>query len=248
MIDNPTDKLTPIERILQERETAASQFDRTHAAIIPDVIADIQKAHNILAFWLLYGSEPLCARFDAFALLNSASNILISGFQLFRQRAPVEGLILLRASLETSAAALHVFHDSQVREEYLKGKSGNFESTRSISFAKRFCPRIGELWGGLSRIAVHVNSHAHGPELELKEGEQSRVVHLGARQARPDLEPKLLLLTRLVATINLQAEEMIFLEKHAANSFVIAGSSMGYYYDTETAIEKLFETFTANEQ
>lgn len=118
-------------------------------------------------------SEP---RFDAFVLTKNALDILVSALHMARQRAVVETMSLLRVALECGRTALHVSRDSEAYRCY---KSGTYQSTEAISFAKKFIPILGEIYGVLSKLAVHTNIIGFGPELELNgEGEFNRFVSM----------------------------------------------------------------------
>src|SRR5438128_236901 len=111
-------QIPPIDHVVfQARAAAAASFDAMHGGALDDAVGEISKVYNLLLLWFLKSGGPLSIRYDAVALLNRAFDILVSSLHMIRQRANVEGLILLRACLETTAAALHIFFDEEARAE-----------------------------------------------------------------------------------------------------------------------------------
>jgi len=88
-----------------------------------------------------------------FLILRSV-DYYISAIYLLKQRAFFETLSIIRLSIETSSAAIHLQNNPL---EYEKYKAGKFKSTTSISYAKNLIEGFDKFWGILSHTAVHTN-------------------------------------------------------------------------------------------
>ena len=183
------------------------------------------------------------ARYDAFALTKSALDILVSALHMARQRAIVETMSLLRVALECGSTALHISQDSEAYKNY---KRGNYHSPKAISFAKRFIPILGEVWGAFSETAIHANLIGFGPKFKSNDkGKITRVVTLeyGSRKLHPIQDKVVLTSISLVSSIILKITELILFEKHPLyeGALRLVGTETIYMSNSDAKIVKYDE-------
>ena len=126
------------------RETTAREFDAANSAEVAETLQELQKIRAVLFFDGSMGCDlGVHVRFDAFALAEKALNVLVSAFQMARQRAQIETMALLRVALEAACTALHIVKDPNAYADYTCGEN---KSTKAITSAKLVIPLAGTLW------------------------------------------------------------------------------------------------------
>ena len=130
--------------IFGARDRTTKAFDEENRDGLTDTVGSIGKISSLQVLLVAYGARLLGRQFDVFALFGTAADTLISALHLARQRANIEVHCLLRSALESSCTALHISQDAKAYESYLQHC---YQSTRSITAAKKHIPIVGELWG-----------------------------------------------------------------------------------------------------
>ena len=96
------------------------------------------------------GSKATSAR-----LLASALNSYIASMEVARTGFPREYGALARKVVETLATVLAIVTNPEALEQF---HSGNLQSTKCVSWAKRTVPRLPQLWASLSTDFVHIGT------------------------------------------------------------------------------------------
>jgi hypothetical protein len=94
--------------------------------------------------------------FLAAMMFWTACNTILAGLDLFRRGYSKEHLMLLRNSLEILTSA-YVVHADNTKYIILRDDPDKFNSTDSITFAKKIIPLIGPMYGLLSNHFSHVS-------------------------------------------------------------------------------------------
>jgi hypothetical protein len=240
MGDNAAKKDVSIRQYaLRSRTVTSEDFDENNKATIDLTLGELQKILVIKLLVLSKGCDfRSVAHYDAFALTKSALDVLVSSLHMARQRAAVEAYSLLRVALECGSTALHISHDLDAYDQY---KNGNYHSTKAISFAKKFVPILGEIWGAFSETAVHINWIGFGPKPKRNDNgglSRSVVLEFGSRKHQRFQDQALLTSLSLVATIILKIEEMILFETNPehAGTLQLVGTKMIYMSNTDAKI------------
>jgi hypothetical protein len=209
----PSRRDTLDDLIFGARDRTTKAFDEKNRDDLTDTIGSIGKISSVQVLLVAYGAHLLDRQLDVFALLKTAIDTLISALHLARQRAQIEVNCLLRSALESSCTALHISQDAKAYEDYLKRC---YQSTRSITAAKKQIPIVGELWGALSQVAVHVNRGHHGPKIERNQSDDwvaSVDIHFSMRPASREEDKATLALISLTAEIVARAQELSLFEE-----------------------------------
>lgn len=167
MKKRPIDELPEISYYaFDARAKTAAEFRSKNADLVEDTLSELNRLYTAEMMCVIYGADiSESPRFDAFALFVRSLEVLVSSLQLASHRQAGESLMLMRLSLESAATAVHICSCEKALAQYCKS---TYKSTLAISNAKKIVPIIGELWGSISTIAVHVN-HAYGPFYEPSE-------------------------------------------------------------------------------
>jgi hypothetical protein len=228
------------------RDRTTKAFDHENPALLAEAIASIGRILSLKVIMLAKGAHLLGLRFDVFALLRTALDTLVSALHLARQRAHIEVACLVRSSLESACTALHISKDAKAYESFLRQ---TYHSTKSIHAAKKEIPLVGEIWGALSQVAVHVNRQGHGPKFERGEsrGEWVGTVDLDfqARAAEPDRDRMSLVLISLAAEIVARSQELSLLDEDSAHPGWrrLPGTSTILYSATNARIDERHRQF-----
>jgi hypothetical protein len=190
------------------------------------------------------------AQAEAFALFKNALDAIVSALQMARQRAVGEMGCLLRLALEISGTALHISKDDKA---YLEYTSGKYRSTSAISFAKGHLPVFSEIWGALSKAAVHVTQRAYGPIFEPDEdGCQIPTVSLEFAIRRQQSSQDRLSLSRisLVAVVAVRMTELVFFEEDEQRRgwLKLSGTGLRSPHNSDALISKYLEEINATAQ
>ena len=142
------------------RDDTTKDFDVKNNIQLTSTLSQLQQLLAIKLIAAAEGGIGTQAQFQAFSVIKRVLDILVSAIQMARQRAAIEALILLRVALEASSTALQISCEEEAYEQYMIGK---YNSPKAITFAKGVLPVIGEVYGHLSKAAVHTNQSAYGP-------------------------------------------------------------------------------------
>ena len=194
---------------LNDREKTIVSFDHDYNEKIIDIIANLNTMlYNFVYFFFKAPNQVFYDEKDSTFLLLRSIDYLFSAISLMRQRACFETLTILRLAIETSSTAFHVCKDKEKLKEF---KAGKYNSTKSIKFAKKYIPRLGEIWGALSQSAVHINPR-HGiysyikDEYLIEEGD----ICFGEKEKNEKQDYMLIILTKLSYNIIYRFFELIF--------------------------------------
>lgn len=158
--------------------------------------------------------------FEAYQLFQHSIDHLTASLDLTKLHYRLQIGVLLRTAIETACTATHIVGDEEAFRQYERQE---YESTRSVTFAKQVVPDIGFLWGVLSQYVVHVNRASHGSQVsDTDEGAASRriTVDLGQRTLDLKAEQKLLSLIGLTSAVVYFLQQDVFFE----------GSNLGEFF------------------
>jgi len=194
---------------LKEREKTIASFDHDYNEKIDEIVTNL----NTIIFDFLYlfmkDCHFLCPdkKDSAFLLLRSV-DYLFSAISLMKQRAFFETLTILRLAIETSSTAFHISKDKEKLKEF---KARKYKSTESINFSKKYIPRLGEIWGALSQVAVHTNS-GHGIYTYIKDKYlvEEGSICIGEKEKNEKQDYVLIIVAKLSSYIIYHFFELIF--------------------------------------
>ena len=194
---------------LKEREKTIASFDHDYNEKINDIIANLNTMiFNFTYFFLKAPNKVFFDEMDSTFLLFRSVDYLFSAISLMRQRACFETLTILRLVIETSSTAFHISKDKEKPKEF---KAGKYKSPKSIKFSKKYIPRLGEIWGALSQLAVHINP-IHGIYTYIKDKHlvEGGSVCIGEKEKDEKQDYMLIILTKLSYNIIYRFFELIF--------------------------------------
>lgn len=228
------------------RAKTAAEFRGKNADLVEDTLSELNRLYTAEMACVIYGADVSATpRFDAFALFVRALEALISSLHLATHRQAGESLVLMRLSLESAATAVHICSCKKALAQYCKF---TYKSTSAISNAKKIVPIIGELWGSISTVAVHVNL-GHGPFYQPSEDGEGTVgtieVPLAEKRSAPGQDEMMLTLISLISNVDLRLFEETLLEKSPAYDgwLQMPGTQHSYVCPTEEMIRKYYGKF-----
>jgi hypothetical protein len=243
----PTECFSIEHYALQVRDDTAKDFDVKNKTQLSATLSQLQQLLTIKLIAASEGGVNTQAQFQAFSVIKRVLDLLVSAIQMARQRATIEALILLRVALEASSTAIQISRDQDAYKKYMIGK---YNSPRAITFAKALVPAIGEVYGHLSKAAVHTYQPAYGPCTELDEsGDLSETLSFEfiIREHLPIQDSILLSFISLVAVIVLKITELILLEKDESLKgwLKLPGTRMKYISNSDLRIAKFLDEIKA---
>lgn len=234
------------EYFFSSREQTTKAFDEENWHHLSEVLTSMSKILTMLWMLLLREADLSGVRFDAYALSKTALDTLVSALHLARQRANIEVGCLLRSALESGCTALHISQDAKAHESYLEQ---TYHSTRSIAFAKKHIPVVGELWGALSQATVHIQRRGHGPKWERDQDDEEPVATVDfstdVRPGEPIQDQASLTLISLIAEIVARTQELSLLDEDPSRPGWrrVPGTSAIFGSGTEAAIAERYQQF-----
>lgn len=204
--------------LVSSREATTKEFDEANRDRLHDTMGSIGKVLSLQMILLAHGFEPSGTRFEACALIKTALDTLVSALHLARHRANIEVACLLRSALEAACTALHICRNESAYENFLEH---SYHSTKSIHAAKQEIPVVGEIWGALSQVAVHITRSGHGPKIERDDSDGRLVmtidINFKARSAgQPFEDAAVLTLISTCAEIVARTQELCLLDQDSA--------------------------------
>lgn len=242
-MESPSPDISARQLAITARDRTVLDFDAINQEELADVLGNLQKVITLRLAAVVTGVEiGLGARFDALALFQTASDIVVSSLQMARQRAVLESLTLLRVALECGATALHAVSDS---DAYTRLLSGEYKSTKALGYAAKLVPQIGMIYGALSEVAVHTTLESFGPVYRLDEGRSTKATetHFGVRPPRgKEQDARVLTLISLVTLVLIKVGEAILTEgtEKSPSWRRLVGTDKLYFHDTGGLIERYY--------
>ena len=226
---------------LQIRNDTITDFDTKNENQLSSTLSQLQQLLTIKLVAAAEGGINTQAQFQAFSVIKRVLDVLVSAVQMARQRADIEVLILLRVALEAGSTALQISRDEEVYQQYVIGR---YNSPKAITFAKGLLPVIGEVYGHLSKTAVHTNQVAYGPLAELDENLTFEFI---IREHLPIQDSILLSFISLVAVIVLKITELVLLKEDDSLKgwFQLPGTRMKYLSNSDKRIAKYLDAIKA---
>jgi hypothetical protein len=234
------------EYIFACRRRTEEAFDRANKDALERALCSIGSILSMHIILSIQGAAFFDRRFDAYALLKGALDMLVSALHLARQRANIAVACVLRSALESGCTAVHISTDT---DAYTNFTNGEYRSTRSVSAAKRYIPIVGELWGTLSNLAVHINAKTHGPRWRRGEAPDELIGTVDhdfqAIAADPIQDSMSLTLITLIAEIIAKAQELSLLEDDSSHQGWrrVPGTSLIFCSATDKAIDDEWRRF-----
>jgi hypothetical protein len=198
---------------LKVRDDTIRDFDNRNKAKLETTLERMRMLLVIKLLALAENGINTQARFQAYSINKQVLDILVSALQMARQRGALEVFTLLRVALEASCSVLQISRDEDAYHQYMLGR---YKSTNAITFAKEFVPVVGEVYGALSKAAIHINRVAYGPRQEQdKSDDISETISFDfeIRERRPIQDGLLLSFISLVSLIALKIYEVALFEK-----------------------------------
>jgi len=193
------------------RTRTISDFEEKNAPLISSTIAEMGRMYALRTYCLLKGFNFTSGNIiELLSLLLKSEDIIVSAFQMAKQRAAIETVALLRIALESATTALHIAKDTKAMAAYLGGR---YKSTNSISFSRKHISVVPELWTALSRTAVHVHPITFGPERHFSSADEiMRLIRVNydVRPGTPHQDSFLLHTVSLVSLVAYRVFEIIF--------------------------------------
>ncbi|HCC50170.1 MAG: hypothetical protein A2550_03355 [Candidatus Jacksonbacteria bacterium RIFOXYD2_FULL_43_21] len=134
----------------------ASKFDNKYDTFLSELGDEIATSFNIL-HGVINREEKNQLKdndFQAALIYWTGLNTYIAALELFRRGYLIEPLMLIRNILEIYSAALDI-HLNPTKLKILLHTPARFNSTKSISLAKKVQPLIGNMYGMLSDSVTH---------------------------------------------------------------------------------------------
>jgi hypothetical protein len=200
----------PSRHFLGHRDRVQAEFDALNQEEVEKAFSRIAIpfAHVVTYVSDFCGKSSTDPLFDAAALMLSAVDLLVSAFQMARQRAGRESFILIRVALETSCVAYTLAAEPKCFDDYCAAR---FDSTRAITYGKRLVPEIGRVYGELSRLAVHISRFTYGPKNSVdREGKFTESFGLGCSRESAFDDKLPLAGVCLVASITAHLAQAVF--------------------------------------
>jgi len=243
----PTECLSIEHYALQVRDDTTKDFDVKNKTQLSITLSQLQQ---LLAIKLIAVSEDGInteGQFQAFSVIKRVLDMLVSAIHMARQRGAIEVFILLRVALEAASTALQISRDQDAYQQYMIGK---YNSPKAITFAKALLPAIGEVYGHLSKMAVHTYQPAYGPRTEVDEnGDINEILsfEFTIRKHLPIQDSILLSSISLVAVIVLKITELILLEEDESLKgwLKLPGTRMKYFSNCDVRISKFLDEIRA---
>jgi hypothetical protein len=232
---------------LQVCDDTTKDFDLKNKAQLHTTLSQLQQLLVIKLVGAAEGGIRTDAQLQAFSVIKKVLDILVSAIQMARQRGAIEVFTLLRVALEASSTALHITHDQDAYQQYLIGK---YNSPKAITFAKAHVPVIGEIYGHLSKAAIHINQPAYGPRRELDENGdllETLLFEFTIKEHLPIQDSLLLSFISLVAVIVLKITELVLLEDDESLEgwLRLPGTRMKYISNSDARIAKFLDEIQA---
>ncbi len=238
-------------KYLSDREETISNFNANYANELAELERDINKTMQL--YEILLKKKPvvtLGSKFEYIILILRSIDYVISAISLARQQAIVEASVIIRLSIETSSTAFHIFNEEKEFENYKRNK---YQSTRGITYASKRINGVGELWGALSNVMAHPNTH-HGITTRLVEDKyfiEEANITIGAKQLNKHKDEKTIILLRIAANIVFRFFELIVSKSakyKGVNVLYLAEYDLLMFgVSTENTIYKLMEEFKKTE-
>ena len=228
---------------LQMRNDTIKDFDGKNKDQLKSTLCQLQQLLTIKLVAAAEGGINTQAQFQAFSVIKRVLDLLVSAVQMARQRAAIEVFILLRIALEAGSTALQISRDEEAYRQYVIGK---YNSPKAITFAKSIIPEIGEVYGHLSKAAVHTNRVAYGPLAEQDENgdlTETLTFEFILREHLPIQDSILLSFISLIAVIVLKITELVLLKEDDSLKgwFQLPGTRMKYISNSDKRIAKFLD-------
>jgi hypothetical protein len=152
---------------VDSRARVSKHFDqevREFAYLSAKLVATLQRFHAHHP-----SQDADNARQVAFQLMTRGANTLMAGFELVLTGYMGESEVLLRGALERFAVAWDLVHNPDRFAAWKVDKK--FDSTDSISRLKKEVEPVGNLYGYLSNLHVHITPKNSSSSMFLVEGD-----------------------------------------------------------------------------
>lgn len=236
----PIPDISPRRYAIEARDATVRDFDEKNKTQLDVTLAELNKILAVKLIVVAKGCDLAAgARYDAFALTKSALDVIVSALHMARQRATVEMFALLRVALESGSTALHITNNT---DAYKKYKSGEYKSTRAISYANKAIPILAELWGLFSNSSVHITQLSFGPRLKEEDGRltPSVVLECDVRKHKPIQDELLLCFISLVSAIVLKITQLTLFQQSPLHEdwLRLAGTHIEHFCNTDERISQ----------
>jgi hypothetical protein len=165
-----------------------------------------------------HGLNPIFKSEDpkaiAYGIMTKGANTLMAAFELILGGYLWEPPILFRNALEGFALAWDIVHNKK-RFEVWMGK-GKFKSTDSITNLKKAYEPIGQMYGLLSNMYVHISPINASPSVVMSSGEPKLQFFGLIRSGKESIRGGEVHFALIAAYVCLQLTELTFYQYSAA--------------------------------
>ncbi|HJX30926.1 MAG TPA: hypothetical protein VJ624_03630 [Thermodesulfobacteriota bacterium] len=144
----------------------------------------------------------------AYGLMTKGANTIMASFEIALNGYFWEPPILFRNALEQFASAWDIVHN-EARFVIWKNKKG-FSSTDSVTNVKRAIEPIGQMYGLLSKMYVHISSINASPSCVLTDDEPKLQFFGFIRNGKENIRAGKIYISILITFICLQLTELTF--------------------------------------
>ena len=164
-IDNDLNFIT---EAAHARHKLAETFYQNNINRLNSIEAKINRNiyHLIRIVEIINESEKKCP-VDCFQLIDRAVKLNKTCLGLIKQLNFVEAAILSRSLIEFCTTSIAIYKNKKTLEEFSANEK--FNSTQTISIAKKYIPEVGKIWGEISNFIIHVNPEMHGAKKHIND-------------------------------------------------------------------------------
>jgi hypothetical protein len=187
---------------------AAVSFDGAHKSDLKEAEIDIERLTPMFVIMAThFDPSRIDVHLQSLALLARAKDASVSALQLVRHGATPDAMALLRVALESAAVAVQIARDRDAFKRYCRASPKHYQAPKAITAMKELIPKLPEMHGALSQLAVHPNIRSFGPR---QDREGTITLHLNGAATSVEQNEIALAAIRLCAVIVFRAFELAF--------------------------------------
>ena len=230
--------------VFDRRKEEEKTFREYYEKDINDILGHINNIRLMQKIYYLSEPKTTSSVFEEISLVNKSIDFISSSLVLLSHGSILECLTLLRVAVETSCSAFLIHFDENERNKFFNPDVKIFKSSMAISSAKKKIKYVGELYGILTKSAVHVNQYTFGPKIMKKEKGANTVLNIEPFFLEESEEGKkaFLLLIYLITFIVERVNEIITIEE-LDNKIITDKKEYKYLSCSDYSIEKIYKEF-----
>ncbi len=149
------------EIILKQLQSTSNEialkFDKNYSGDLDVIVEELAVSYNIL-IEIIYKDRKCVPDndFQSALLYWTALNSILASLELLRRGYTKEPQMIMRNVIETSAVAYNFHTDPDLYGKFISNLDKKFDSTKSVTKAKKVHDIIGQQYGMLSKFFTHV--------------------------------------------------------------------------------------------